>query len=243
MENNELMMNNNTPAMPVMAEMNMNALGIFGDANSFNIASRASKAFASSSIVPKEYQGSEANCLIAIDMATRLGISPLMVMQQLYIVNGRPAWSSQFLAAMINNSGKFKTPIQYELDGEGDDLLCYAWVLNKNGEKITGPIITMQMAKDEGWVNKNGSKWKTMPEVMIRYRAVSFFARLHCSELTMGFYTDDEIRETEYKEYIDPAEKLATEVSENANVTPLDITLDGEVISDTPSAETVPEDF
>ena len=44
----------------------------------------------------------------------------------------------------------------------------------------------------KGWINKSGSKWKTMPEQMIRYRAASFFGRLHCPDLIMGVYAEDE---------------------------------------------------
>jgi hypothetical protein len=48
------------------------------------------------------------------------------------------------------------------------------------------------MAKAEGWYNKAGSKWKTMPELMLMYRAAAFFARLYTPDLTMGFKTAEE---------------------------------------------------
>lgn len=168
---------------------------IFSTATGFELGQRIAKALASSTIVPKEYQNNLGNCLIAIEMASRMKTNPLLVMQNLYVVNGRPAWSSQYIIAMINQSRKYKTPLQFVLEGKGETLSCYAWAEDKNGHKDIGPEITYKMAKAEGWVTRNGSKWQTMPEVMIRYRAASFFGRLYCSDMLMGLYSADEARE------------------------------------------------
>lgn len=174
---------------------------IFRSQAAFNLATRMATAFSSSTIVPKNYQNNPSNCLIALEMANRIGTSPLMVMQNLYIVNGQPAWSSQFIVAMINNSGKYKTELQYDLTGNGDDLSCYAYIFDRNDRKVVGPTISMKMAKAEGWYDKYGSKWKTMPEVMIRYRAASFFGRLNCPDMIMGIYSSDEVIEISGSDY------------------------------------------
>ena len=73
------------------------ALSVFADGASFNTALRMAQCLASSTVVPKEYHGNVGNCMIAIEMASRINTSPMMVMQNLYIVNGRPAWSSQWI--------------------------------------------------------------------------------------------------------------------------------------------------
>ena len=49
------------------------------------------------------------------------------------------------------------------------------------------------MAKAEGWLQKQGSKWQTMPDLMLRYRAAAFFARQYAPELTMGMHTAEEV--------------------------------------------------
>jgi hypothetical protein len=115
-------------------------------------------------------------------------------MQNLYVVHGRPAWSSQFLISCINASGKF-SPLRYAMTGRrGEDSFgCVAWAVDKGGERLEGPEVTIGTAKAEGWFQKNGSKWKTMPELMLRYRAATLFARLFAPELTMGIQTDEEI--------------------------------------------------
>lgn len=169
-------------------------MGIWESIDKFENAQRMAKALSTSTMVPKEYQGNMGNCLIALDMSDRLKLSPFAVMQSLYLVNGRPSWSSQFITTVINKSGRFRRPLMFDVKGKGKDLSCIAWTEDLEGNRIEGIEITMKMAEDENWISKSGSKWKTMPEQMIRYRAASFFGRLHCPDLIMGVYAEDEIR-------------------------------------------------
>lgn len=166
----------------------------FSSPSAFEQAQRMAKLLTSSSIVPQTYRDNIADSVIALEMANRIGANPLAVMQNLYIVHGRPAWSSQFLISCINASGKF-SPLRYKMAGDkGTDAWgCVAWAVDKSGERLEGPEVTIGTAKAEGWFQKNGSKWKTMPELMLRYRAATLFARLYAPELTMGIQTDDEI--------------------------------------------------
>ena len=196
------------------------SLGIFGTSDNFIMAMQMAKALSESTIVPQTYQKNPSNCLIAIEQAQRMNISPLMVMQNLYPIQGKPSWSSKFLIASINASRKFDMELQYDetKDKDGKPYSCVAWTM-KNGRRIEGMEVNMQMAKDEGWLGKNGSKWKTMPQLMLRYRAASFFSSLNCPELTMGIYTKEEIEDNDFNEY--PMEDLQAhvqkDIAENAN--------------------------
>lgn len=195
------------------------SLGIFGTSDNFIMAMQMAKALAESTIVPQTYQKNASNCLIAIEQAQRMHISPLMVMQNLYPIQGKPSWSSKFLIASINASGKFDMELQYDetKDKDGKPYSCVAWTM-KNGRRVEGMEVNMQMAKDEGWLGKNGSKWKTMPQLMLRYRAASFFSSLNCPELTMGIYTKEEIEDNDFNEYSMDIEAQAHEdIVNNAN--------------------------
>lgn len=195
------------------------SLGIFGTSDNFIMAGQMAKALAQSTIVPKEYQGNEANAMVAIEIAQRLQTSPLMVMQNLNVIQGRPSWSAQFLIAMVNGSGKYEMELQFdEQTKDGKPFSCQCWTM-RHGRKVTGIVVDMDMANAEGWVGKNGSKWKTMPQVMLRYRAASFFARMNCPELTLGYYSKDEVLDGDFKEYPmeDMAEQVKREIAENAN--------------------------
>ena len=194
------------------------SLGIFGTSDNFIMANQMAKALSSSTIVPKEYQGHVSNCLVAIEQANRLKVSPLMVMQNLYVIQGRPSWSSKFLIAAINGSGKFDMELQYEetKDKDGKPYSCLAWT-TKNGRRVEGMTVDMQMAKDEGWLTKNGSKWKTMPALMLRYRAASFFSSLNCPELTLGLYTKEEAETIDDYNTIDVEAQVQRDIETHAN--------------------------
>lgn len=163
----------------------------------FDMLQRQAKMFASSSLVPKEFQGNIANCAIGIGIAKRLGADPFMVLQNVDIIHGRPSFRATFLIAMVNSSGRFE-PLQFRMDGtEGTgDRSCIAWAKSKDdGTVLDGPKITLAMAKAEGWSTKAGSKWLTMPELMLRYRAAAFFARLYAPDITLGILTAEEAQD------------------------------------------------
>ncbi len=170
----------------------------FDTAGGFDLIQRTAKLFASSNIVPTQFQNNLPNCVIAVDMALRMGANPLMVCQNLYVVHGRPAWSAQFLIATINQSGRFSA-IRYEFQGKQgtDEWGCKAVATElATKEKLEGPLITISLAKKEGWYGKNGSKWQTMPELMLRYRAAAWFVRAYAPEIAMGLQTAEEVKDT-----------------------------------------------
>lgn len=174
----------------------------------FEMLQRQAKMFSSSSLVPKEFQGNLANCAIGIDIAKRLGASPFMVLQNIDIIHGRPSFRATFLIAMVNAAGRFE-PLQFKMEGdEGKpNRSCIAWTKSKpDGATLEGPKITLEMAKAEGWSTKNGSKWLTMPELMLRYRAAAFFARLYAPDITLGMMTAEEVADTVERDVTPKAE-------------------------------------
>ena len=195
------------------------SLGVFGTSDNFKMAWQMAQALSQSTVVPATFQKNPSNCLIAIEQATRLKMSPFMVMQNLYIIQGKPSWSSKFLIAMINGSGKFDTELQYD-EGtapDGTPYSCLAWAM-KNGRRIEGMKVTMDMAKKEGWLSKNGSKWNTLPALMLRYRAASFFASLNCPELTLGIYTKEEYEDNDFIDSTATVkEEVKADIEANAN--------------------------
>jgi hypothetical protein len=167
--------------------------GVFQGIQEFENAQRIAKALTTSTMVPKDYQGNISNTMVALEMANRINASPMAVMQNLHIIHGRPSWSSAFIIAALNACGKF-SPLRFHMEGEGETRSCYVWArCMVTGDKLEGPAVTIQMAKAEGWFNKNGSKWKTMPDLMLRYRAASFFGRLYASEILMGMHSVEEV--------------------------------------------------
>lgn len=169
----------------------------FFNMEGFELMQRIANAFSKSDLVPKQYQGNLPNCMIALDMAQRIGANPLMVMQNLYVVHGTPGWSSKFLIATVNTCGRYSS-MRYEWKGEPGkpDYGCRAWTIEKStGERLDGIWVTWKMVNDEGWATKNGSKWKTMPDQMFIYRAAAFWQRAYAPDLGMGLQTAEELQD------------------------------------------------
>jgi hypothetical protein len=171
-----------------------------------NAEVRLAKALSSSALVPKRYQNNVPDCMIAIGMAKRMQCEPLMVMQNLDVIQGKPSFSSTFLIALINSSGIITGPLAFDVKGQGDTLECTAFgTCSKTGAILKSPKVTMQMAIAEGWAGKPGSKWKNMPELMIMYRSATFFSRLFASQITSGMHAFEELEDfAPEKKYYEP---------------------------------------
>lgn len=155
----------------------------------FKMASELCKA----DIIPQAYKGKVADTAIAIDMANRMGVSPMMVMQSMYVVKGKPSWSGQACLSFIR--AKFTDVKVIYVGTKGtDDRGCYVKATDKDGDVLEGTTVTMSMAKAEGWTSN--SKWRNMPEQMLAYRAASFFARVHCPETLMGVQVEGEVEDS-----------------------------------------------
>lgn len=155
------------------------------------------KVLATSTMMPRQYQGNVGNCMIAIDMSKRMGNSAFMVAQNLDIIQGNPCWKSTAAIALINNCGRFE-PLEYEFEHNEDwtEFSGYAYAKERRSGKICkGSVVDKKMAVAMGWWDKNGSFWKKMPEQMLVYRTSVFFARKYCPEALMGLYTVDEQRD------------------------------------------------
>ena len=173
----------------------------FFDAHSFQLMQRVAKGFASSTLVPQAYQGNTpeaiGNCMIALNLARRIGADPLMVMQNLVVVQGRPTWSAKFLIASVNTCGRFSA-LRFEFFGTKGkpDWGCRASAIEKStGELLVGSDITWDIAVKEGWVGRKGSKWQTIAQQMFMYRAGAWWTNAYAPELSMGLMTTDEAQD------------------------------------------------
>lgn len=153
--------------------------------------------FNNSALVPETYRGQHnfGNCAIVLAMAARMNADPLMMLQNVYVVYGTPALSSKMLIALFNTCGRFGSIHYKETGKKGTDSQgVIAWAKElATGDILEGPEVTIAVAKAEGWYKKNGSKWQTMPDQMLRYRAASWFIRTTAPELSVGLQTDDEV--------------------------------------------------
>jgi len=178
---------------------------VYSSIQSFESAQRIAASLADSALVPNAYRGQAGlpNCIVAIEIANRMGMSPFQVMQNLNVIHGRPSWSSQFIIGLIQGCGRFEG---FTYNETADSCQCFA-ALKTTGEQVSGPKITLDMAKKEGWT-KN-TKWSTMPQTMLRYRAASAFGRFYIPDLILG------IQSVEENEVIDAEIEVVEETPES----------------------------
>ena len=157
---------------------------------------------ADSDIIPKDFRKKPANCFLALEMAHRLSLGPMEVMQNLYVVHGTPSLSSKFLIGLANRSGRFKGGLRF--DSTDDGATCYA--IDRETNERLEVTVTRAQAERAGWT-KN-AKYREMGEQMLSYRAATFFVRRYCPEVMLGMMTVEEANElprhVETEVYTDP---------------------------------------
>lgn len=240
-ENNQ---NNNNKKQLVPAEpkpqITMTSRGFMP--TNMDEAWRFATALSRTNMVPQHYRGKPDECLIALDLAARLETNWLAVMQHTYDVHGRLGFEAKFVTALINRSGLFKDPLEYEVRGEdanNDDYAVRAYAIRKStGKKLFGPWITWDLVRAEKWDKKPGSKWLTMPEQMFHYRSAGWFKNRHCPEVTIGIPTAEELEDTPERKQVQSLtyEETTKQVQEK-----IDKEMGRETVETKPEPEKEPE--
>lgn len=201
------------PNMPTM----------WNDAKLYNQSLQMAQVLSKSEIIPQSYKGKPADCLIAIDIANRLGMSPAIVMQNSQIVRGNFTWRGSACKAMIDGCGRYRKTRYVYVGEEGkDNYGVYLEAIDNDGDVIKGTPVTIAMAKKEGWYQKDGSKWQTMCDLMLKYRASAFFMRTECASIAMGFLTKEEVEDVYGVQKIDNQKASVVDM--------LDEEINGEVV-------------
>jgi hypothetical protein len=241
-----------TPAPPPAPPAADISSGVFSGIAAFEAAQRMAQALCTSTMVPSDYRGQQglSNSLIALEIAARMGLSPLVVMQNMTPIHGKPSWSSSFLIATVNASGRF-SPLRFVFDDKDNPSTCYAVARDKaTGEVLEGQTISIEMAKREGWWSrpdrhgKETSKWQSMTGQMLRYRAAAFWVKVYCPEISLGLMTQEEVADVQavVVDAVEPARPEPRPAPPQALPTPVQIEpAEASTAANTaPAAETAP---
>lgn len=185
------------PDTALMAKQPASVGNVWTDSKEYNRIGQMAQMISKSNLVPQSYQGKPEDCFLALQFAVRLGMEPLTVMQNLYVVKGKPSWSGQFCMALIRANQAFSNVRLVYTGTKGtDNRGAYVTAIRvSDGSVVDGTEVTIAMAKAEGWISNQ--KWKSMPEQMLGYRAAAFFARLHCPEALLGIQTAEEVEDVD----------------------------------------------
>lgn len=196
--------------------------------NRYDQIGKLANVFAKSDLVPPHFRGKPENCFIALQMAFRSQIDPMVALQNLYLIQGKPGMSAQLAIALANRSGLLKGPIRFEEAGSGEGYTVTAKATTREGYDIAAKV-SMKMAKDEGWTRN--PKYQTMGDLMLRYRAATFLVRQHMPEVLLGMQTSEELTDVAAsKGVVDPVRIVDTPAQE-----PVKSTLLAESVSEPPA--------
>jgi hypothetical protein len=159
--------------------------------SAFDHTWRIAKMFAASKLVPAHFQGKPEECMVALSLSQQLKVNPLLTMQNVFILKGKPGFASTFVIALANERGPFADPIQFEETGSGDKLAVRAFAKMRSTGTVVDFTVSMSMAKADGWTAN--AKYQSLPSLMLRYRAATFLVRLYCPQVLMGYATAEEL--------------------------------------------------
>jgi len=225
--------------MKQLTTIEMKAKELEIETKRFELEQRRSLALSKSAFFPATLKNDVASAVIIYDIAERMNISVMEVAQSIYIIHGRPAFSTAFLVARLNQSGLIKGALKTIVSEDKQSAHCEA-VDKQSGELLVGMTVTMEMAEAEGWLGKQGSKWKTMPELMLRKRAQSFFIKEFYPETMFGMQTKEELEDTSLVEDKTAKTKELNKIFKTAPIK--DDYIDTEFVNETTTAETAEEE-
>jgi hypothetical protein len=136
--------------------------------------------------------------------AEQLGEHPMLLFQEISVINGRPNTSARFAISRANKSGLLQGPITWKSKGQGEALeVTASAVLRETGEVLTATV-TMREAVADGWTRN--PKYKSIPEQMLRWRAATRLINLYMPEVLfgLGVREEAEVRPVTVREH--PAE-------------------------------------
>ena len=196
--------NSGGESVEVMRLRSERALTTFADpfesAASYRHFMEVARTFAGSIFVPEHFKGKPGDCLVALNLAKRMDEDPLQVMQNIFVVKGRPGFYTSFMIARANRRGGLRSKIRWDevtlepavVEHKGvkfPNVEVTAYAIDQFGDRIEAAVSTA-MAVAEDWVSN--SKYRTMCIHMLRWRAAAFLIRQYMPEVMMGFSTVEE---------------------------------------------------
>ena len=155
---------------------------------SLDEAMRFADILAKSSIVPKDFSGNPGNILVAIQWGMELGLQPMQAMQNIAVINGRPALWGDAVIALVRSSPLCE--YVYETD-DGSTATCR---VKRRGEDEQVSTFSTEDAAAAGLGSKSGP-WTQYPKRMRQMRARAFALRDVFPDVLRGMPVAEEVQD------------------------------------------------
>lgn len=132
-----------------------------------------------------------AKVLVALQMGHELGLSPMVSVNNIAVINGRPSLSSSIMEAIARNHPDF-AGISINYGTDQSNISCTVTIKRRIGQNVESyeGYFDMQEAADAGLTGKDN--WKKYKRRMVKARASSFACRDAFPDALAGIMTYDE---------------------------------------------------
>lgn len=157
--------------------------------NSFAELVQFANMAAKSALVPKDYQGRPENVMLAVQMGSEIGLSPMQALQNIAVVNGRPAVWGDAMPGLCKASAVCDD-IEETLTGDGDAMVATCVARRRNAKPVIATF-SVADAKRAGLWGKSGP-WQQYPQRMLKMRARSWALRDAFPDVLKGLIAAEE---------------------------------------------------
>lgn len=160
--------------------------------SSFGELVQFAKMAAMSDLAPKDYKGKPENIMLAVQMGSEVGLSPMQSLQGIAVINGKPGLYGDAMIGLVRGSPLCEDIIE-TIEGEGDHLTAICTV-KRRGSSPVAARFSVADAKKAGLWGKGGP-WTQYPERMLKFRARGFALRDAFPDVLKGLKTVEELRD------------------------------------------------
>jgi hypothetical protein len=168
---------------------------------------------ARSGMVPKDYIGKPDAICIAVQMGSELGLPPMQAIQNIAVVNGRPAIWGDAIPGLCRASGKCRSIREWH-EGEGDALTYYCEAIRADDpQPVRGKFSVADAKRAKLWSDEPKRKkqgrdgpyevdagpWYSYPERMLQMRARGFCLRDAFPDVLKGLMSAEEAQDIPFE--------------------------------------------
>jgi len=144
-----------------------------------------------SEFAPKEKRGKPMECMLAMQYAAEVGLTPMYGLQNIAIINGKPTLWGDALLALAKNHKDFIS-CEEIIEGTGDAMVATCHIERK-GDAPTISKFSVSDAKTANLWSK--AVWKLYPRRMLQMRARGFAVRDAFPDALCGLITREEAQD------------------------------------------------
>jgi hypothetical protein len=152
-----------------------------------------SEMLASSSMVPRAYQGKPQDVLVCVQWGYEMGLAPMQALQNIAVINGKPSVYGDAAMALVQASPVCEDVEEY-FEDEGTPNPVAVCVAKRKGRKPVTARFSVEDAKRAGLWGKQGP-WSAYPKRMMQMRARGFALRDAFPDVLKGMITAEEAQD------------------------------------------------